>query len=211
VLNELWLISKISSKRTGLQKAVHQVEEAIRKSQTQDGDSQTALPGLDLHEILNKTRNIQADIQVDSLASDLVPAIQYQQSFASSGHFSGADEANRSTNAANNQSLDRHAETGDLADAENPLQLLAQTSELLQASDMAKRTITLTSVPQAMHLNGGSTFAAKPDGIARFFGRFRPRLDVDPDLDPIEVGLITLSEADTLFDLYDGPYLCPQL
>jgi hypothetical protein len=62
-----------------------------------------------------------------------------------------------------------------------------------------------------MHLNGGSTFAAKPDGIARFFGRFRPRLDVDPDLDPIEVGLITFSEADTLFDLYDGPYLCPQL
>lgn len=193
----------MSSKRTGLQKAVHQVEEAIRKSQTQAGDSEAAL--LDLQELL-KTRDVQSDIQVDSLTSDLTPAIPSQRPCTSSDPISSTSEANRNSATASNQSLYQQAETGDLADAENPLQLLAQTSELLQVSAAAKTTIGPTLVPQAMPLNNDSTPATKSSGIDHFFGRFGPKLDVESEFDPIEIGLVTLSEADSLFDLYDGPH-----
>ena len=210
-LPELWLINKVYSKRTGLQKAVHQVEQAIRKSQTRQGGSQAALLSTGLQDLLNKTRNVQADIQVDSPASDLIPAIPYQSRYAASGHFPSAGKANMDTDAANSQSLDRSAETGDLADAENPLQLLAQTSELMQASATASHTIAPIPVPRAIQPVSELSFAADCDGIGRFFGRFRPRLDIEPELDPIEIGLITLSEAYALFDLYDNLYPDPQL
>jgi len=206
-----WLTGKIYSKRTGLQKAVHQVEQAIRKSQTRQGGSQAALLSTDLQDLLKKTRNAQADIQVDSPASDLIPAIPYQSRCAASGDFPSAGQDNVDTNAINSQSLDRSAETGDLADAENPLQLLAQTSELMQASATASHTIAPISVPRAIQPVSELNFAADCDGVARFFGRFRPRLDVEPELDPIEIGLITLSEASALFDLYDILYPGPQL
>ena len=195
------------SKRTGLQKAVHQVEEAIRKSHTQNGDYQAVLPGVDLQQLLTKTRHVRDDTQVDFPASDLAPTIPPQHPHASSGHLSSAGEANLNTNAVGSQPLDRHPDTGDLADAENPLQLLAQTSELVQASTAAGQNIGSTSVPGAVHMKEDSRFAAKSDGIDHFFGRFRPKIDIEPDLDPIEIGLITLSEADALFDLYDAPFL----
>jgi hypothetical protein len=210
-LPKLWLISKVYSKRTGLQKAVHQVEQAIRKSQTRQGDSQVALLSTDLQDLLKKTRNIEADIQVDSPASDLIPAIPCQPRYAASGQFPSAGKANVNTNATNNRSLDGRDETSDLADAENPLQLLAQTSELMQASATASHTIAPISVPRAIQPVGELSFAADYDGIGRFFGRFRPRLDVEPELDPVEIGLITLSEANALFDLYDILYPGSQL
>jgi hypothetical protein len=208
-LPELWLISKIYSKRTGLQKAVHQVEQAIRKSQTRQEGSQAALLSTDLQDLLKKTHNVQADIQAGSPASDLIPAIPYQSQCTASDHFpsTGKDHVD----AANYQPLDRSAETGDLADAENPLQLLAQTSELMQASATASHTIAPISVPRAIQPVSEFNFAADCDGIGRFFGRFRPRLDIEPELDPIEIGLITLSEASALFDLYDILYPGPQL
>jgi hypothetical protein len=167
--------------------------------------------GTDLQDLLKKTRNVQADIQVDSPASDLIPAIPCQSRYAASGHFPSAGKANVDANTANSQSLDRSAETGGLADAENPLQLLAQTSELMQASATASHTIAPISVPRAIQPVSEFNFAADCDGIGRFFGRFRPRPDIEPELDPIEIGLITLSEASALFDLYDILYPGPQL
>jgi hypothetical protein len=81
----------------------------------------------------------------------------------------------------------------------------------MQASAIASHAIAPISVPRAIQPASEPNFAADCDGIGRFFGKFRPRLDIEPELDPVETGLITLSEANALFDLYDILYPDPQL
>lgn len=80
-----------------------------------------------------------------------------------------------------------------LDDAENPLQLLARTSELLSA-------IHPRAPPNAPPGYLGSKPAQRSDyDLQKFFGPHQPRLDVGEELDPIELGLITLAEAEALF------------
>lgn len=80
-----------------------------------------------------------------------------------------------------------------LDDAENPLQLLARTSELLSA------------IHPRVAANGPPGYLASKTGVRsdydlqKFFGPYQPRLDIGEDLDPIELGLITLAEAEALF------------
>lgn len=87
-----------------------------------------------------------------------------------------------------------------LDDAENPLQLLARTSELLSsigASGNASGNghLPSKSLPTQEVVSGHD----HDSNLATFFGRFRPRLDVGPDLDPVELGLLTVPEAEALF------------
>lgn len=80
-----------------------------------------------------------------------------------------------------------------LDDAENPLQLLARTSELLSA------------IHPRMAVNGSTGYLGPRSGqrsdydLSKFFGVFQPRLDIGEELDPIELGLLTLAEAEALF------------
>ncbi len=84
-----------------------------------------------------------------------------------------------------------------LDDAENPLQLLARTSELLSSITPQGPGAGVARLPSQSPPSRG--LAGEGDDLQKFFGRFQPRLDVGEDLDPIELGLITLSEAEVLF------------
>jgi hypothetical protein len=85
-------------------------------------------------------------------------------------------------------------------DAENPLQLLARTSELLSSIGPGNGSAT-------GHLSSSKSLPSREalvesghDGhLPMFFGRYQARLDVAQDLDPIELGLLTLAEAEALF------------
>lgn len=124
------------------------------------------------------------------------------------GHVSHSTPSNQSTGVAEEvyptelPSYDQRPESRDLADAENPLQLLAQTSEILLGADhrdQARRPA------QSNTMGIGTSGATKPetgDDIRQFFGSFRPRLDIGPELDPIDLGLITNDEADELFSYF---------
>lgn len=82
-----------------------------------------------------------------------------------------------------------------VADAENPLQLLARASDI---SDPSLQTYASNSTSNPSHLlsqNGGGI----DQDLHAFFGPFRPRLDVDLDDDPIELGLVTAEESEMLF------------
>jgi hypothetical protein len=99
------------------------------------------------------------------------------------------DEGTRTTNENDQLNLD---------DAENPLQLLARTSELL--SSISAQTQGVASGPYAKSTYRGlATPNEHDDDLENFFGRFRPRLDIGDELDPIELGLISLAEAEALF------------
>lgn len=80
-----------------------------------------------------------------------------------------------------------------LDDAENPLQLLARTSELLSAIHPR----VAASAPRGYH--GPKPGQRSDHDLSKFFGAYLPRLDVGEELDPIELGLITLAEAEALF------------
>lgn len=112
------------------------------------------------------------------------------------------DEAYPTSNGSKVPSYDRQPDSSDLADVENPLQLLAQTSELLLGTDQRDPAVrpAESSTMRPKTSDTGNPEAG-PD-VRNFFGRFKPRLDVGPDLDPIDLGLITTEEGDELFSYF---------
>ncbi|EHL02080.1 hypothetical protein M7I_2035 [Glarea lozoyensis 74030] len=70
-------------------------------------------------------------------------------------------------------------------DAENPLQLLARASDLSGSANAI-------SLPITRPLNKGDK------ALRSFFGPFRPSLDNEPDIDPIEMGLVTVEETSAI-------------
>jgi hypothetical protein len=89
-----------------------------------------------------------------------------------------------------------------LDDAENPLQLLARASDL-QLSPARVHDVQ----PRPVSLSQSSTAPDEPrqlDGqdAKSFFVPVRASRDIGPDVDPIEMGIITLLEAESLFSLY---------
>ncbi|KAJ2967483.1 hypothetical protein NUW58_g10443 [Xylaria curta] len=90
-----------------------------------------------------------------------------------------------------------------LDDAENPLQLLARTSELLSTIGVSASRSAVGYQPSKTLPNRDRTATSDQDGILPvFFGRFQPRLDVGLELDPIELGLLRLSDAEALFTYF---------
>lgn len=86
-------------------------------------------------------------------------------------------------------------------DAENPLQLLARASNLHlspSASDNAGSS-TMASVSMHNMLNGSSS--KDITDIERFFNSTQFSTDTEFDMDPINLGLLSEEEADTLFTL----------
>lgn len=95
-----------------------------------------------------------------------------------------------------------------LDDAENPLQLLARASDL-QLSPNDVRDIATWPSLATPHPTAESQVSLESNAIAAktFFVPVRVSRDIGPDLDPVEVGLVTLPEAESLFSLYDLSYL----
>ena len=84
-----------------------------------------------------------------------------------------------------------------LNNADNPLQLLAMASVL---PGQSPSTATSTSPAGIASHPGQQDITANDDaGLQRFFGSLMPRLENGPHLDPIDLGLVTQEEADSLF------------
>lgn len=78
-------------------------------------------------------------------------------------------------------------------DAENPLQLLARASHLTEPQ--------VSSSPSGPQPASIPTYleTIRDNTINNFFGPFRPHLDVGEDIDPVDMGYVTLEEVDLLF------------
>lgn len=90
-----------------------------------------------------------------------------------------------------------------LEDAENPLQLLARASDL----PMSPRNIpampdhlTPIAAPNQAEQRGDQSVN---QDLRTFFGPLRPNLDTGEDIDPVDMGYVTPSETDVLFNLYE--------
>lgn len=86
-----------------------------------------------------------------------------------------------------------------LESAENPLQLLANASDHLRVGRALGTFAGASPTFDASCTLTLEMTASDEKKIEDFFGPVRPRLDTAKELDPIELGLVTISDAETLF------------
>lgn len=190
------------SKHSGLEKAVIQIEQALKRSNRTGGDQiQSAEQASELRYLLERSRdllnaettNLQRRYSVSNgggVNSD------QQQVTTSSPHQTITSQETPPSQAGSREGASAQSiedEHLNLDDAENPLQLLARTSELLSSIEPQQPLATTSS------RNSQKPGSGRGNDLQRFFGSFQPRLDVGEDLDPIELGLLTLAEAEALF------------
>ncbi|ORY70454.1 uncharacterized protein BCR38DRAFT_107084 [Pseudomassariella vexata] len=200
----------VKNKHSGLEKAVYQIEQALKRGPGPD-QVQNLEQASELRFLLERSRELLGS------SSGANQGISGEYSASSNGEKDQRSSPHRtetSLHTPRSQSGGPHIEDSpahkiesdqlNLDDAENPLQLLARTSELL------------SSISRQASGPGASRFASKPTAAVRgfglsgehdhdiqsFFGRFQPRLDIGAELDPIELGLMSLAEAESLFSYF---------
>ncbi|KAK9772493.1 hypothetical protein SCAR479_10866 [Seiridium cardinale] len=184
-------------KHTGLEKAVHQIEQALKRPSSVGEQVQNQDQANELRYLLKRSRELLGNRNAldeyaagrpDDHDQNLSPNRTSASLETPPPHGTARDEGSVQRSEGDQLSLD---------DAENPLQLLARTSELLSAIH-----------PRAASANGPPAHLASKQGqrsdydLQKFFGPYQPRLDIGEDLDPIELGLITLAEAEALFSYF---------
>lgn len=85
-------------------------------------------------------------------------------------------------------------------DAENPLQLLARASDLHVSPKSGADNVAAEAMSHQRTRQSKQT--EKISEVERFFKLSQFSLDTGPDLDPIHLGLITVEDADTLFNFF---------
>ncbi|KAJ5385372.1 hypothetical protein N7517_003283 [Penicillium concentricum] len=170
----------VKNKRKGLEKAIHQIEQAIKRPKvdsSSDDDAQRAI----------------------SVLQDLLGQVQGQLKQNEHEHENGFSEAPDYPRMTSPR--DTHAEESlALVDAENPLQLLARASDLQLSPTGVRRAPR----PPMSSSEGPSFLQSSPLGepsAKSFFVPTRANLDVGPEVDPVELGLVTFDESESLFSL----------
>jgi hypothetical protein len=137
-------------------------------------------------------------------SSSLTPSLSNQQGFSqpqqparrASENYGTSDTSDDVSSAAAGEKPDELA----LNNADNPLQLLAMTSVLPGQSPATNMSTSPAGVAVSQP---GTTDANEGDAeLQQFFGSLMPNLDNSPDLDPIDLGLVTADEADSLFAFF---------
>jgi hypothetical protein len=164
-----------NSKRSGLEKAIYQVEEAIKKRKADNTTNLTTLAHL------KKLLSDQGEEKtVGGSQATLSPDEKTLQ-------VTETDVAPTS-NAGDDQ----------LEGVENPLQLLARASDLRIASPLTP--------PGGNASTPGTWLSGSEHGpyldVQRFFLPMKANLDQGPGLDPVDVGLVTLEEAEMLLTYF---------
>ncbi|KIW95253.1 uncharacterized protein Z519_03837 [Cladophialophora bantiana CBS 173.52] len=185
----------VKNKRTGLEKAIYQVEQALKRNK----DGSTGLRSeieADLRQLIGAP---QTSPMLQRKASSTTPTTGLPQSFPESRKSLIPGDNNCAREESNDVSGVEHGEKPDelaLNNADNPLQLLAMASVLPGQSP----STAMSTSPAGVASHPGTNDANPGDvELQQFFGSLMPRLDNSPDLDPIDLGLVTQEEADSLF------------
>ncbi|KAI2641294.1 hypothetical protein GGS21DRAFT_547669 [Xylaria nigripes] len=195
----------VKNKHSGLEKAVHQLEQALKRPHPGSDYTQTPDQSAELRSLLQRSRYLlSAEQSQKHPGLSSVTNRHHRDGSISSPHNSTSTSHGTSTSQIDLRDRGPTSRTVDddqlnLDDAENPLQLLARTSELLSSIGGHNREMPGHLLPKSLHNRERMTESHHNDNLLTFFGRLQPRLDNGPDLDPIELGLLTLAEAEALF------------
>jgi hypothetical protein len=182
------------SKRGGLDKAVYRIEQAIKKSRAQGNKSEEDQNAARLRDLLDEAQTILP--KQSSAEPTYEPLMQsfLGQSCTAPNHRQARDRVQSISRPVGDQN--GNDDTFAVDDAENPLQLLARASDLNVSSQAPNFS---TTFPSSTILPARSDRERDHD-LQAFFGPFRPVIDVDEEDDPVDMGLVTEEELDTLFD-----------
>ncbi|KAK4242827.1 hypothetical protein C8A03DRAFT_10896 [Achaetomium macrosporum] len=196
----------VKNKRTGLEKALHQVEQALKRTGSGIEAAKVvsdlkALLGPGPHGSLPVVSHDQSGGRVAeprraSKQSDILPP----DASSDAGDSSASDQDAMSVLQESTPSQG-HVGEESLAvdDAENPLQLLARASDLHVSPKTNDHVVTEAMSHQRTRQSKQSE---KISEVEKFFKLSQFSLDTGPDLDPVDLGLITLEEAETLFSFF---------
>ncbi|KAI1109107.1 hypothetical protein F5Y14DRAFT_433784 [Nemania sp. NC0429] len=199
----------VKNKHTGLEKAVYQIEQALKGTHPGSDQIQDSEQSTELRYLLERSRDLLSAERVQKNANPGANKRRNDGAIPSPQHSStshGTPPSQTDSRDARTVSQAMEEDQLNLDDAENPLQLLARTSELLSSISTPSNRSGLGHFPSFLSKTLPSRDRAIGDdsdgNLPVFFGRFQPRLDVGPDLDPIDLGLLTLPEAEALFTYF---------
>lgn len=174
-----------SSKRDGLEKAVYRIEQAIKRSKAEGGRSEDSESIHHLENLLGDAQRILPN--VPTCETNL--SYQGQQPADQDGSALTGHEQIPDQNSDDHFAVD---------DAENPLQLLARASDLSGPPPLSSDSFTNAAALLSHDNQFPSPSESGGQRLQTFFGPFRPSLDVGEAIDPIEMGLATEDEAQSL-------------
>ncbi|KAK3985254.1 hypothetical protein QBC44DRAFT_161962 [Cladorrhinum sp. PSN332] len=203
----------VKNKRTGLEKALHQVEQALRRS----GASVQGIEGTKVVSELKAILGSNPDGSVppadpDQLANrrtvrrrdSRLSDIHLPDASSDAGDSSASDQDEMSVPPQGSTPSQGHVGEESLAvdDAENPLQLLARASDLHVSPKSGDHPALDAASSSNSRARGQNKQPERISEVEKFFKLSQFSLDIGPSLDPIELGLITQEEADTLFNFF---------
>ncbi|KAL2836205.1 Zn(II)2Cys6 transcription factor [Aspergillus pseudoustus] len=171
----------VKNKRKGLEKALHQIEQATKRPKTDPSTAEAAQRLIaNLQDLLSDSHSHRSPNEKDDLALSSPSSPQTSPVLLPRDTISGESLA--------------------LDDAENPLQLLARASDL-QLSPNDIRDAPVAAPP---NLAAGASVSVETNvaPAKNFFVPVRANLDIGSDMDPIEIGLVSLQEAESLFSFF---------
>ncbi|RAL15311.1 uncharacterized protein BO97DRAFT_384299 [Aspergillus homomorphus CBS 101889] len=167
----------IGNKRKGLEKALHQIEQVIKRPRAEGAQN-----------VISSLRGLLDNIQRGNPACET-------DDLSEEPERSSGSPAPEYDNPGDGLSLD---------DAENPLQLLARASDLQLSPDdthnVQRATSSASFQPSGIYNTNENGDAAAC--ATSFFVLTRANLDIGPTVDPIELGLVTIDEAESLFSYF---------
>lgn len=187
----------VKNKRSGLDKAIYQVEEAVKKARTKgteiDDEHAQALRRLldESKDVSQKAIGNGGNISHEKTISPEAPILAMGQAPISvqgmpEVQAAGAESLTRSIEEESNVTVNN---------ANNPLQLLAIASAIPEAA-------TGNPSPASNYgVSPGTTAAASgdDDDTRDFFSPMTSKLDTGKDLDPQDLGLVSDQEVEVLF------------
>ncbi|KAK6853679.1 hypothetical protein PG995_010491 [Apiospora arundinis] len=196
----------VKNKHSGLEKAVYQIEQALRRSSSASDQIQNPEQATELRYLLDRSRELLGNRAHDGGPPHTHTNHHHQQQPKTEQDLADLGPSPHQSSTSSLETPRSHTDQGssrkveddqlNLDDAENPLQLLARTSELLSSITAQSQGAGPSRYPAGPNANRA---AASDNDLQKFFGRFQARLDVGDDLDPIDLGLLTLAEAEALF------------
>lgn len=191
------------SKRTGLEKAIYQVEQALKRSKDV-GSGLNQDVEADLRQLMaapsanSPRRRRESSSTTPNTANNQLTFPHHRASLVP-GEANGMaiDQVHEVSPADGTEKPDELA----LNHADNPLQLLAMASGLPGQSPSTNMSTSPAGAAFVSHQ--GSDVNATDADLTQFFGSLQPSLDNSADLDPINLGLVTTEEAETLFNYFN--------
>lgn len=159
------------SKYTGIEKALHQIKQAVKKGSSDFN--------------LNRLRELHEELMAEAASRSTRPeAARSRHSNTTRPSTAGKEEESE------------FEEVQPLPNAENPLDLLARAGEYRRRASTDANAIA--NIPSTRKIDSAST---DPLDVHRFFLPINAKPDVGPGLDPVELGLVSIHEAHDLIAL----------